>query len=87
MGRRDQNILTLSSFCLLCNRCGKVWIWKLSLLQETVLQECSNVSIEEPLFIRSHKLHMTVGVMCLMDNDERMLASKLLMEANEKFIK
>ncbi|KAG6459775.1 hypothetical protein O3G_MSEX011585 [Manduca sexta] len=49
-----------------------------------VLKECPN--FDESLFIRAQKLHITMGVMCLMDNEERLLASKLLTEANEKVI-
>lgn len=51
-----------------------------------MLRECSNSGLDDSLFIRSEKLHLTVGMMCLMDNEERMLASKLLMEAKEKYI-
>ncbi|XP_032529837.2 activating signal cointegrator 1 complex subunit 1 [Danaus plexippus] len=49
-----------------------------------VLQDCPNV--DESLFIRSTKLHITLGVMCLMHNEERQLASKLLLEAKDKCI-
>ncbi|XP_023943938.2 activating signal cointegrator 1 complex subunit 1 [Bicyclus anynana] len=52
--------------------------------KEEVLRKCSG--IDESLFISSAKLHITVGVMCLMDNEERLLASKLLTEAKDKCI-
>ncbi|CAH0725945.1 unnamed protein product, partial [Brenthis ino] len=54
--------------------------------KESVLQECSNSGLDDSLFIRSEKLHLTVGMLCLMDNEERMQASELLMEAKEKYI-
>lgn len=49
-----------------------------------MLRECPG--IEECLFIKPGKLHITVGVMCLMDNEERLLASHLLTEAKDKYI-
>ncbi|XP_046961793.1 activating signal cointegrator 1 complex subunit 1 [Vanessa cardui] len=54
--------------------------------KECVLRECEGKGLEESLFIRGEKLHLTVGVMCLMDNEERLAASKLLTEAREKCI-
>ncbi|XP_034826615.1 activating signal cointegrator 1 complex subunit 1 [Maniola hyperantus] len=52
--------------------------------KESVLRECPG--IEDSLFIKPGKLHITVGVMCLMDNEERLSASKLLTEARDKHI-
>ncbi|CAG9784324.1 unnamed protein product [Diatraea saccharalis] len=57
------------------------------LFKETVLRDCSSKGLDESLFIRPQKLHLTLGVMCLMDNEERLLASKLLTEAKEKVVK
>ncbi|XP_050361567.1 activating signal cointegrator 1 complex subunit 1 [Nymphalis io] len=54
--------------------------------KDSVLRDCSSTGLEESLFIRAEKLHLTVGVMCLMDNEERLTASKLLTEAREKCI-
>ncbi|XP_038216355.1 activating signal cointegrator 1 complex subunit 1 [Zerene cesonia] len=54
------------------------------IFKESVLRECQ--SLDECLFIPSSKLHLTVGVMCLMDNEERILVSKLLTEAKEHII-
>ncbi|CAG4998640.1 unnamed protein product [Parnassius apollo] len=54
--------------------------------KQNVLQECSTKGIDESLFIRSCKLHLTIGVMCLMDNEERLHASKLLSEAKENIL-
>ncbi|XP_026487667.2 activating signal cointegrator 1 complex subunit 1 [Vanessa tameamea] len=54
--------------------------------KEHVLRDCVSRGLEESLFIRGEKLHLTVGVMCLMDNEERLTASKLLTEAREKCI-
>ncbi|KAH9638709.1 hypothetical protein HF086_013981 [Spodoptera exigua] len=54
--------------------------------RERVLQECPSRGLERSLFILPSKLHLTVGVMCLMDNEERLFASKLLTEAKEKII-
>ncbi|KOB66100.1 Activating signal cointegrator 1 complex subunit 1 [Operophtera brumata] len=36
--------------------------------------------------MRAERLHLTVGVMSLMDNEERLVASKLLGEAKDKII-
>ncbi|XP_013168252.1 PREDICTED: activating signal cointegrator 1 complex subunit 1 isoform X2 [Papilio xuthus] len=52
--------------------------------KETVLQEVKD--LDESLFIGAHKLHITVGVMCLMDNEERLQATKLLSEAKDQII-
>ncbi|KPJ06475.1 Activating signal cointegrator 1 complex subunit 1 [Papilio machaon] len=52
--------------------------------KQIVLQEVKGV--DESLFIKSQKLHITIGVMCLMDNEERLQASKLLSEAKDKII-
>ncbi|XP_045511187.1 activating signal cointegrator 1 complex subunit 1 isoform X1 [Colias croceus] len=54
--------------------------------KESVLRECQSRALEESLFIPATKLHLTVGVMCLMDNEERLLVSKLLTEAKERII-
>ncbi|XP_013188828.2 activating signal cointegrator 1 complex subunit 1 isoform X1 [Amyelois transitella] len=55
--------------------------------KEAVLKSCSMCrGIEESLFIKAHKLHITVGVMCLMDNEERVHASKLFTEAKDKIV-
>ncbi|CAK1603017.1 unnamed protein product [Parnassius mnemosyne] len=54
--------------------------------KQNVLQECSTKGIDESLFIRSCKLHLTIGVMCLMDNEERLHASKLLGEVKENIL-
>ncbi|XP_037877692.1 activating signal cointegrator 1 complex subunit 1 isoform X2 [Bombyx mori] len=53
---------------------------------ERVLQECPNPTLEESLFIRSHKLHLTLGVMSLMDNDERIQVTNLLTEARDTIV-
>ncbi|XP_068621415.1 activating signal cointegrator 1 complex subunit 1 [Battus philenor] len=55
--------------------------------KQKVLHQFSSKGVEESLFIRANKLHITIGVMCLMDNEERIQASKLLAEANEKILK
>ncbi|XP_039765051.1 activating signal cointegrator 1 complex subunit 1 isoform X2 [Pararge aegeria] len=52
--------------------------------KENVLQQCPG--IEDSLFIKPGKLHITVGVMCLMDNEERLMATKLLTDARDKYI-
>lgn len=54
--------------------------------QESVLSECTDRGIEESIFQKPHKLHLTMGVMCLMDNEERLEASKLLTEAKDNII-
>ncbi|KAI8428016.1 hypothetical protein MSG28_002313 [Choristoneura fumiferana] len=54
--------------------------------QESILRDCPGRGLEESIFMRPKKLHLTLGVMCLMDNEERMLASKILTEAKEKVI-
>ncbi|XP_072936799.1 activating signal cointegrator 1 complex subunit 1 isoform X2 [Epargyreus clarus] len=51
-----------------------------------VLKECSGRGLEESLFIRPQKLHLTLGVTCLMDNEERLHACKLLTEAKTSII-
>ncbi|XP_047516216.1 activating signal cointegrator 1 complex subunit 1 isoform X1 [Pieris napi] len=51
--------------------------------KEMVLQDCRGRGLHESIFIRASKLHITVGVMCLMDNEERLLASKYLAEVKE----
>ncbi|XP_075992432.1 activating signal cointegrator 1 complex subunit 1 [Anticarsia gemmatalis] len=53
----------------------------------SVLRDCaSSRGLEESLFIKASKLHLTLGVMCLMDNEERLVASKLLTEAKDKVL-
>lgn len=42
--------------------------------------------VDETVFQTPSKLHLTLGVMCLMDSEERQEASKLLTEATEKFV-
>ncbi|KAL0894878.1 hypothetical protein ABMA27_013390 [Loxostege sticticalis] len=54
--------------------------------KNSVLQDCPGRGLDESLFIKPNKLHLTLGVMCLMDNEERLYASKLLTEAKEKII-
>ncbi|XP_026757282.2 activating signal cointegrator 1 complex subunit 1 isoform X2 [Galleria mellonella] len=54
--------------------------------KEIVLRDNSSRDLEESLFIKAQKLHITVGVMCLMDNEERLYVSKLFTEAKEKII-
>ncbi|XP_028162825.1 activating signal cointegrator 1 complex subunit 1 [Ostrinia furnacalis] len=54
--------------------------------KNNVLRDCPGRGLDESLFIKPNKLHLTLGVMCLMDNEERLLASKLLTEAKEKII-
>ncbi|XP_022124536.2 activating signal cointegrator 1 complex subunit 1 [Pieris rapae] len=51
--------------------------------KELVLQNCQGRGLDESIFIRASKLHITVGVMCLMDNEERLLASKYLAEVKD----
>ncbi|CAB3230920.1 unnamed protein product [Arctia plantaginis] len=52
-----------------------------------VLRECAgSKGLDESLFIESQKLHLTIGVMCLMDNEERVIASKLFTEAKDKVV-
>lgn len=54
----------------------------------SVLRECGQSrGLEESIFIRAQKLHLTLGVMCLMDNTERLFASNLLTEAKDKIIR
>ncbi|GBP59312.1 Activating signal cointegrator 1 complex subunit 1 [Eumeta japonica] len=54
--------------------------------KESVLKDSSDRGLEESLFIQPWKLHLTLGTMCLMDNEERIFASKLLTEARDKII-
>ncbi|XP_045521018.1 activating signal cointegrator 1 complex subunit 1-like isoform X2 [Pieris brassicae] len=54
--------------------------------KELVLQDCQSRGLHESIFIRASKLHITVGVMCLMDNEERLLASKYLADVKEHFM-
>ncbi|KAJ8726442.1 hypothetical protein PYW07_001140 [Mythimna separata] len=54
--------------------------------QTSVLRDCPSRNLDQSLFIKPHKLHLTLGVMCLMDNEERLFASKLLTEAKEKVV-
>ncbi|XP_063358488.1 activating signal cointegrator 1 complex subunit 1-like [Cydia amplana] len=54
--------------------------------QEAVLRDCQNRGLHESIFIKPSKIHLTVGVTCLTDNQERILASNLLTEAKEKVI-
>lgn len=56
------------------------------IFQEDILHELSDRGIEESVFVKPHKLHMTISVMCLMDNEERLQASKLLTEARDTII-
>ncbi|XP_059060470.1 activating signal cointegrator 1 complex subunit 1 [Achroia grisella] len=54
--------------------------------KEITLRECPSKGLEESLFIKPDKLHITVGIMCLMDNEERLHVSKLLTEAKDTII-
>lgn len=54
--------------------------------KDEILHELSDRGIEESVFVKPHKLHMTISVMCLMDNEERLQASKLLTEARDTII-
>lgn len=54
--------------------------------QEAVLRDCQNRGLHESIFIKPSKIHLTVGVTCLTDNQERVFASNLLTEAKEKVI-
>ncbi|XP_022820913.1 activating signal cointegrator 1 complex subunit 1 isoform X1 [Spodoptera litura] len=54
--------------------------------KESVMRECPGRGLDSSLFIQPSKLHLTIGVMCLMDNEERLFVSKLLTEAKEKII-
>lgn len=54
--------------------------------KERVLRECPSRGLDSSVFIAPTKLHLTIGVMCLMDNEERLFVSKLLTEAKEKVI-
>ncbi|VVD01731.1 unnamed protein product [Leptidea sinapis] len=53
----------------------------------TVLRDFNGRGLDESCFIRASKLHITVRMLSLMDNEERLLASKVLTEANEKVIR
>ncbi|XP_026328555.1 activating signal cointegrator 1 complex subunit 1 [Hyposmocoma kahamanoa] len=55
--------------------------------KESVLRECADSrDLDESLFVKPIKMHVTVGVMCLMDNEERTIASKLFTEAMDTII-
>ncbi|XP_073957558.1 activating signal cointegrator 1 complex subunit 1-like [Choristoneura fumiferana] len=54
--------------------------------KESVLRDCSSQGVEESVFISANKLHLTVGVMSLMDDEEKLLATTLLTDAKEKVI-
>lgn len=54
--------------------------------KELVLRECQSRGIEESIFIQPNKVHLTMGVMCLMDSEERTFASKVLTDAKEKVV-
>ncbi|XP_045521504.1 activating signal cointegrator 1 complex subunit 1-like isoform X1 [Pieris brassicae] len=54
--------------------------------KELVLQDCQGTGLDDSLFTKASKLHITVGVMCLMDTEERLLASKYLAEVKEQFM-
>ncbi|KOB73601.1 Activating signal cointegrator 1 complex subunit 1 [Operophtera brumata] len=54
--------------------------------QDRVLKETPSRGIEESIFTRTGKLHLTLGVMTLKDDEEIMNVSKMLVEAREKII-
>ncbi|CAH2066972.1 unnamed protein product, partial [Iphiclides podalirius] len=54
--------------------------------KQQVLQECNNRGVEEAIFIEQQKLHITIGVMCLMDQEERQQVSKLLCNAKDSIL-
>lgn len=54
--------------------------------EASVIRDCPSRNLDKSLFIKPNKLHLTLGVMCLMDNEERLCASKLLTEAKEKVV-
>lgn len=51
-----------------------------------VLRDCPSRGLEKSIFIGGQKLHLTLGVMCLMDNEERSIASNLLKQAKNEVI-
>ncbi|XP_049870054.1 activating signal cointegrator 1 complex subunit 1 [Pectinophora gossypiella] len=62
-------------------------IEKFEKFKESVLRNCPDRGLDETLFIKPNKLHLTIGVMCLMDKEERLRAAHLLTEAKQKIIK
>ncbi|CAD0196080.1 unnamed protein product [Chrysodeixis includens] len=54
--------------------------------EAAVLRECPSRGIEKSIFIGAQRLHLTLGVMCLMDNEERSIASNLLKRAKNEVI-
>lgn len=46
-----------------------------------------NVHVEDAMFTSPNRLHITIGVMHLMDDDDRAFAKQLLEECQSKIVK
>lgn len=55
-------------------------------IQEGILQNGPTLGLEEGMFIEPDKLHITIGVMCLMDDVDRTHATKLLNNCRESIV-
>lgn len=55
--------------------------------KQKVLEECGTNGVEESVFILPTKLHITIGITSLMDNEERLQASKLLENVADEIIR
>lgn len=55
-------------------------------IQDEILQSGPHYGLEEKMFTEPEKLHITIGVMCLMDDADRSKAVQLLNDCREKFI-
>lgn len=52
-----------------------------------MLRECAGSrGIDETIFINPYKLHITMGVMCLIDDQEIGRVSQLLIDARDKIV-
>lgn len=56
------------------------------ILQADILQSGPTYGLDEKMFTEPSKLHITIGVMCLMDDVDRSTAVQLLNDCREKFI-
>lgn len=55
-------------------------------LKEEILQSGPTLGLEDVMFIEPETLHVTLGVICLMDDVDRSFATRLLNECRESIV-
>lgn len=55
-------------------------------IQEEILKSGPVLGLQEGMFTEPNKLHITIGVMCLMDDIDRSQAVQLLEECRDSIV-